>query len=183
MRPLARASERPCARPGCPSPARSTLTFRYDSQEAALGPLAEASTPHSYDLCTTHADRTRPPRDWELVDQRPDDEAEPAGSLPAGDTVAVLAAALHDGDRAPHDPAPHDPAPGEPTTPGPVLAQRGVDRPSRSRRADDSDQLAPPEEREPDEQASDGTAADGRAADGDEPGSGSDTADGTARRW
>lgn len=103
VRPMARAGARPCARPGCPAPARSTLSFRYDTREAWLESLADESSPATYDLCGPHASRTRPPHGWSLVDKRPDepdtaraDSAELGGS----ETVALLAAALRGGNRA-----------------------------------------------------------------------------------
>lgn len=95
VRSLARASARPCARPGCPAPAQATLSFRYGAREASLGPLLEERDPNTYDLCIAHADRTRPPHGWDLVDDRP---TEPVPGPPAaiGDdrTVALLAEAL-----------------------------------------------------------------------------------------
>ncbi|MDX1658065.1 MAG: DUF3499 family protein [Nitriliruptorales bacterium] len=104
VRSIARASARPCARPGCPAPASATLSFRYSSREAWLGELRAEAVPETYDLCGTHADRTRPPHGWQLVDRRPVDTDEP-GSEGFGDerTVAVLKAALR-GDAA--DPSP-----------------------------------------------------------------------------
>ncbi|MBW3620641.1 MAG: DUF3499 domain-containing protein, partial [Actinobacteria bacterium] len=99
VRPLSRVAVRPCARPGCPSPARATLSFRYATREAWLEGLHDESSPATYDLCASHADRTRPPTGWGIVDQRPAEDQEPAERAPAhelGDehTVAVLAAAL-----------------------------------------------------------------------------------------
>ncbi|MTV26006.1 DUF3499 family protein [Nitriliruptoraceae bacterium ZYF776] len=101
VRPLARAAERPCARPGCPAPARATLRFAYATAEAVLDRLTPEPDPQAYDLCVAHAERTDPPRGWKLTDQRPDDERdEPIVPPPASQhlgseaTVAVLAAAL-----------------------------------------------------------------------------------------
>ena len=97
VRSFARAVARPCARPGCPAPAASTLSFRYASREAWLAELRDDPTPETYDLCGSHADRTRPPHGWQLVDRRPVDAADD-GPEGFGDdrTVAVLAAALRD---------------------------------------------------------------------------------------
>lgn len=102
VRPLSRAAVRPCARPGCPSPARATLSFRYATREAWLAALGEDPAPSDYDLCAAHADRTQPPHGWRIVDRRPEDDD--AGGSGRGDgpmrdlggehTVAVLAAAL-----------------------------------------------------------------------------------------
>ncbi len=100
VRPLSRAAERPCARPGCPTPARATLTFAYAQREAWLERLHDTDEPQAYDLCGTHASRTRPPHGWSLRDRRPPEERDidPPPVTPAdlgGErTVAVLAAAL-----------------------------------------------------------------------------------------
>jgi hypothetical protein len=114
VRPLSRAAVRPCARPGCPSPARATLSFRYASREAWVEPLGDEAVPATYDLCASHADRTRPPHGWRLVDHRPDEDQATATGLPAdlgGErTVAVLAAALRAVPDTPEAaPAPPDP--------------------------------------------------------------------------
>lgn len=109
VRPLSSVSERPCARPSCPAPARATLTFSYATREATLGRLTEERDPRGYDLCAAHAARTEPPRGWSLDDQRPEEDLQPAAPRPERDlgseaTVAVLAEAL----RA--VPAPQQPA-------------------------------------------------------------------------
>jgi hypothetical protein len=101
VRSLARAAERPCARPSCPAPARATLSFSYATAEAHLDRLSDLADPQRYDLCARHATRTEAPRGWALVDRRPDEdrvevEAPPVTSRELGgdETVAVLAAAL-----------------------------------------------------------------------------------------
>jgi hypothetical protein len=120
VRPLARAAQRACVRPGCPSPARASLSFRYDTREAWLGRLDDEPRPESYDLCSSHAARTRPPHGWQLRDRRPREEqvdGEPPATpdhLGGEQTVAVLAAALRsvpagdevDGGEVDGDPAP-----------------------------------------------------------------------------
>lgn len=99
VRPLALAADRACSRPSCSAPAAATLTFNYAEREAWITGLAEARAPQSYDLCATHAARTRPPHGWHLRDDRPpDQQATGPRQRPAydgADTVAVLAAALH----------------------------------------------------------------------------------------
>lgn len=62
------ARARPCQRPGCGLGAAATLTYRYDSRETWIAPLAPESSPHAYDLCVDHAARTRPPHGWSLRD-------------------------------------------------------------------------------------------------------------------
>ena len=115
VRPLARAAQRACVRPGCPSPARASLSFRYDTREAWLERLGEEPRPESYDLCSAHAARTRPPHGWQLRDRRPREEqvdGEPPVTpdhLGGEQTVAVLAAALRSvpaGDEVDRAPAP-----------------------------------------------------------------------------
>lgn len=101
MRPLSRAAERPCARPGCPSPSRATLEFSYATRTARLASLSDERSPEAYDLCANHADRTSPPHGWELRDERLEEPE--VGERPRPDqldsprTVAVLAAALRGG--------------------------------------------------------------------------------------
>ncbi|MBW3577520.1 MAG: DUF3499 domain-containing protein [Actinobacteria bacterium] len=106
VRPLSRAAVRGCARPGCPTPAAATLRFSYGARKAVLSSLTPQAEPEAYDLCIHHADRSRPPRGWELLDGRevpPVATTDPAeggavgGARPALGglrIVEVLAAAL-----------------------------------------------------------------------------------------
>ncbi len=117
VRPLSRVADRPCARPGCPAPARATLTFAYRDREALIERLQDTSEPQAYDLCTSHATRTRPPHGWTLRDRRPEEDrrADPPPVAPADlggeHTVAVLAAALRAvPSAAPESDAPNDEA-------------------------------------------------------------------------
>jgi hypothetical protein len=111
VRPLTRAAQRPCARPGCPAPAGASLVFSYASREVWLDGLGEPS-PQIYDLCAGHAARTQAPRGWELRDRRPADErAAPDGTarpsaLGGEETVALLAAALRAVPDLPPEPSP-----------------------------------------------------------------------------
>lgn len=97
---LPRADQRACARPACVAPAVATLSFSYAERRVELSVLVDRPQPQTYDLCTAHAARTRPPHGWQLRDRRPEDTSLPDArpSVPAdlgGDrTVAVLAAAL-----------------------------------------------------------------------------------------
>jgi hypothetical protein len=125
VRPITRAARRPCARPGCPAPARASLVFSYGTREVWLDRLGDP-VPQSYDLCAPHAARTQPPHGWRLEDRRPVDEqtvtevgGRPAAPIGGEQTVAVLAAALR---AVPDLPA----SPDEPVTvtedaPSPVL--------------------------------------------------------------
>ena len=58
---------RKCSRTACPSAAVATLTYVYSDSTAVVGPLATYAEPHTYDLCTAHAERLTPPRGWEIV--------------------------------------------------------------------------------------------------------------------
>ncbi len=58
---------RRCTRPGCGRPAVATLTYAYSEQTAVVGPLVEEHDPHSWDLCSYHADKITAPQGWELV--------------------------------------------------------------------------------------------------------------------
>jgi hypothetical protein len=145
VRSLARAAERPCARPSCPAPARATLSFSYATAEAHLDRLSDQADPQRYDLCARHATRTEAPRGWALVDRRPDEdrvevEAPPITSRELGsdETVAVLAAAL----RAVPEPVASAPAAATPHVAAspPVVAEQA---PARRRTVVDT-LLSPP---------------------------------------
>ncbi|MFP5019975.1 DUF3499 domain-containing protein [Pseudonocardia phyllosphaerae] len=60
-------SVRRCSRTGCTEPAVATLTYVYADSTAVVGPLATQAEPHSYDLCTAHAQSLTAPRGWEVV--------------------------------------------------------------------------------------------------------------------
>lgn len=111
VRPISRAATRRCSRPGCPSLATATLTFRYDEQHATLAPLVPDGGPETYDLCGEHADRTRPPFGWSLKDDRPEEvpvDTPEVADLSSARTVAVLAAALRGAPDEPVDAPPAD---------------------------------------------------------------------------
>ena len=46
------------------------MTYQYARSLAWLDNLSVERDPHSYDLCTVHADRTKPPTGWHLEDRR-----------------------------------------------------------------------------------------------------------------
>jgi rhodanese-related sulfurtransferase len=60
-----------CARPGCSAPAAAMFNFDGLNRIVWLNSLAEAAAYSAGDLCRQHADRLRPPRNWELRDCRP----------------------------------------------------------------------------------------------------------------
>ncbi len=95
---------RRCSRNGCTNPAVATLTFAYADSTAVVGPLATAAEPHSYDLCSAHAQGLTAPKGWEVV--RPDDEM---GDV-RNDDLEALANAVREAGRAergvPRDPEP-----------------------------------------------------------------------------
>ena len=50
----------------------ATLTYVYSDSTAVLGPLAMYAEPHTYDLCSAHAERLTAPRGWEVLRLAPD---------------------------------------------------------------------------------------------------------------
>ena len=58
---------RQCSKTGCSGPAVATLTYVYRESTAVLGPLATYAEPHTYDLCSRHAEGLTAPRGWEIV--------------------------------------------------------------------------------------------------------------------
>jgi len=74
----------------------ATLTYAYAESTAVLGPLAPYAEPHSYDLCTVHADRLSVPRGWEVV--RVDTALVDAGG-PSRDDMEALADAVREAAR------------------------------------------------------------------------------------
>lgn len=113
---IGRTVGRSCSRPGCPTPAASTLVFSYGDRTARLVELLDERDPQAYDLCEPHATRTRPPHGWEIADDRP---ARPTGPpLDLDDehgTVAILAAALRGETSTSHPAGGRDAAPTGPT--------------------------------------------------------------------
>jgi len=60
-------SGRPCSKVACSHDAVSTLTYVYADSMAVLGPLSQKAEPHSYDLCTKHAERMSVPQGWQVI--------------------------------------------------------------------------------------------------------------------
>jgi len=67
MNDLLPLDERLCSKVACAREAVATLTFDYDGQTAALGPLAPGRDPHAHDLCTAHAERLSVPAGWLVI--------------------------------------------------------------------------------------------------------------------
>ena len=61
-----------------------------------VGPLATAAEPHSYDLCSAHAQGLTAPKGWEVF--RPDDELADGGTR--NDDLEALANAVREAGRA-----------------------------------------------------------------------------------
>lgn len=59
--------ERLCSKVACSREAVSTLTFDYDGQMAALGPLGAGDDPHAHDLCASHTERLSVPQGWTVL--------------------------------------------------------------------------------------------------------------------
>jgi hypothetical protein len=86
---------RRCSRTACASSAVATLTYVYSDSTAVLGPLAMYAEPHTYDLCSAHAERLTAPRGWEVVRLAPD--LEDLGPTP--DDLVALADAVREAGR------------------------------------------------------------------------------------
>lgn len=85
---------RRCSRTACARPAVATLTYVYADSTAVVGPLATAVEPHSYDLCSEHAERLTAPRGWEIV-RLPQESVEG----PSNDDLEALADAVREAAR------------------------------------------------------------------------------------
>ncbi len=75
----------------------ATLTYVYAESTAVLGPLATFAEPHSYDLCSGHAERLTAPRGWDVLRLPIDPEA----LEPTADDLDALVAAVRDAARGP----------------------------------------------------------------------------------
>jgi len=60
-------SSRRCTRSSCERPAVATLTYSYQDSTVVIGPMSMYAEPHTYDLCSQHADSVNPPRGWEVM--------------------------------------------------------------------------------------------------------------------
>lgn len=58
---------RPCSRVTCKEEAVATLTYVYADSMAVLGPLSMKAEPHSYDLCSRHAENLSAPQGWSIM--------------------------------------------------------------------------------------------------------------------
>lgn len=77
----------------------ATLTYVYSDSTAVVGPLATYAEPHTYDLCTEHADRLTPPRGWDIVRLALDGPAPvPTASMALclGDDLVAIADAVRE---------------------------------------------------------------------------------------
>lgn len=45
----------------------ATLTYSYADSTVVVGPISVYAEPHTYDLCTEHADAVSAPRGWEVL--------------------------------------------------------------------------------------------------------------------
>ncbi len=118
---------RQCSRTACGDGAVATLTYVYAEQTAVLGPLATFAEPHTYDLCTCHAERLTAPRGWDVVRLVTEFE-EPE---PSPDDLLALADAVREAGRPRRAPAA---APAEPEDHGMVeVSRRGHLRVLRDR--------------------------------------------------
>lgn len=89
------SSLRRCSRTACGHSAVATLTYVYSDSTAVLGPLALYAEPHTYDLCSGHAERLTAPRGWEVLRLAPDLD-DPG---PTQDDLLALADAVREAGR------------------------------------------------------------------------------------
>jgi hypothetical protein len=60
-----------CAKPGCAGSATCVLAYDYSAGLALLeDPGSDPISPHVYALCTSCAEKLRPPQGWTLEDNR-----------------------------------------------------------------------------------------------------------------
>jgi hypothetical protein len=90
--------ERKCSRMGCRHGAVATLTYVYSDSTAVVGPLATYAEPHTYDLCTDHAERLTPPRGWDMVRLARDEAFDPATApVRINDDLSAIVDAVREG--------------------------------------------------------------------------------------
>jgi hypothetical protein len=63
--------KRQCSRVACQAEAVSTLTYDYADSLAVVGPLSFVPEPHSYDLCSRHAETLSVPNGWFVMRHTP----------------------------------------------------------------------------------------------------------------
>lgn len=93
-----RVGQRRCTRAGCSQAAVATLTYDYGDSVAVLGPLATYAEPHSYDLCTQHANRLSAPQGWQVLRLASASSEPPPPSV---DDLVALAEAVREVGRRP----------------------------------------------------------------------------------
>jgi hypothetical protein len=81
---------RHCSKTSCGLPAAATLTYVYADSTVVVGALAQHAEPHSYDLCSRHAEAFSAPRGWDVV-RIHQEFAEPT---PSPDDLDALARAV-----------------------------------------------------------------------------------------
>ncbi|MDO5503365.1 MAG: DUF3499 domain-containing protein [Actinomycetia bacterium] len=90
---------RKCSRTACQHHAVATLTYVYSDSTAVVGPLATYAEPHTYDLCTDHADRLTPPRGWDIVRLELDGDGQitaPSRARRLGDELSAIVDAVRE---------------------------------------------------------------------------------------
>ena len=61
---------RDCAKTHCSSPASTTMFLRYEEREVRIVDLTMEDDRNLVDLCSSHADRLKPPVGWDILDDR-----------------------------------------------------------------------------------------------------------------
>jgi hypothetical protein len=87
---------------GCRQGAVATLTYVYSDSTAVVGPLATYAEPHTYDLCTGHAERLTPPRGWDIVRLTRDGSGDPEpGPVRINDDLSAIVDAVREASAEP----------------------------------------------------------------------------------
>lgn len=98
-------SKRRCTKHSCETPAVATLTYSYADSTVVVGPISVYAEPHTYDLCSLHADAVSVPRGWEVL------RLGYARAEESGDDLLALADAVREPRRAPAEAVPARQAP------------------------------------------------------------------------
>lgn len=94
-------SVRHCSKTSCARPAAATLTYVYADSTVVVGALVARAEPHSYDLCSHHAEIFSAPRGWDVVRLH----QEFADLPPSADDLDALARAVREAGRTRAEPA------------------------------------------------------------------------------
>jgi hypothetical protein len=61
---------RDCSKTHCSHPASTTIVLRYGEREVRIVDLTMENDRNLVDLCSSHANRLKPPLGWDILDDR-----------------------------------------------------------------------------------------------------------------